>query len=120
MATKEELVQSIKDWMRIENEMKALQKELKGRRVEKKRLADDLVSIMKQNEIDCFDLSGGKLMYTKTKVKTALSKKHLIECLEKYFAQDADIKPDEVCEFILDSRPVKENEGIRHKPNKKI
>lgn len=118
MATKEELIQNIKAWMTIDSEMKELQKELKSRRAEKKKLADSLVEIMKENEIDCFDLSEGKLLYTKTNVKTALSKKHIMKCLEQYFSQDPEIKPEEVCEFILNNRDVKENESIRHKPNK--
>ena len=119
MTTKEELVQNIKAWMRIDNEMKQLQKELKERRIEQKTLADTLVTVMKSNEIDCFDLSGGKLLYTKKKAKSSLSKKHLYACLEKYFSQNPDIKPDEVCEFILESRDIKETESIRHKPDKK-
>lgn len=118
MATKEELIANIKSWMTIDNEMKALQKKMKQYRAEKKILADSLVNIMKENEIDCFDLSEGKLLYTKTKVKTALSKKHIMKCLEEYFSQEPGIKPDEVCDFILDNREVKENESIRHKPNK--
>ena len=118
MATKEQLIDNIKSWMRIDNEMKQLQKELKQRRVEKKLLADSLVEIMKDNEIDCFDLTEGKLLYTKTKVKTALSKKHIMKCLEKYFSQDPNVQPAEVCDFILENRETKENEGIRHKPNK--
>ena len=36
MATKEELVNNIKEWMQIEDEMKVLQKELKERRIKKK------------------------------------------------------------------------------------
>ena len=119
MATKEELVKNIKAWMRIDNEMKQLQKEIKTRRIEKKALADTLVNVMKSNEIDCFDLSEGKLLYTKTKVKSSLSKKHLYACLEKYFSQNPEIKSDEVCEFILESRDTKETESIRHKPDKK-
>lgn len=119
MSTKEELVQNIKAWMKIDNEMKVLQKEMKTRRIEKKALADSLVNVMKANEIDCFDLSEGKLLYTKTKVKSSLSKKHLYACLEKYFSQDAGIKPEDVCEFILESREIKETDSIRHKPDKK-
>ncbi len=118
MATKEELIQNIKSWMTIDSEMKELQKQMKIRRAEKKKLADSLVEIMKENEIDCFDLSEGKLLYTKTKVKTALSKKHIMKCLEQYFSQDPDIKSDEVCDYILNNRAVTENESIRHKPNK--
>ena len=64
MATKEELVSSIKEWIKLEDEMKLLQAELKSRRIQKKMLSDKLVDVMKNNEIDCFDMAGGKLMYT--------------------------------------------------------
>lgn len=120
MTTKEELVLNIKEWLQLENEMKTLQKELKQRRLRKKKLADDLVNIMKDNEVDSFDLSEGKILYTKRKVKAPLSKKHLKDYLHKYFSQDADVNPDEVCDFILENRLEKENESIRHKPNKNM
>ena len=115
MATKDELVQNIKSWMKIDNEMKVLQKELKERRILKKELSSGLVDIMKTNDIDCFDMTNGKLIYTKNKVKSALSKKHLDNCLTQYFAQHPDIDPSEVSEYILDKRTIKINEGIRHK-----
>ena len=60
MATKEELVNNIKEWMQIEDEMKVLQKELKERREKKKLLTSTLVDIMKTNEIDCFGYDRGK------------------------------------------------------------
>ena len=120
MTTKEELVANIKEWMRIEKEMSALQKELKNRRIRKKELSDGLVNIMKDNEVDSFDLSDGKILYTKRKVKAPLSKKHLSDYLHKYFSQHANVNPDEVCEYILENRKEKENESIRHKPNKNM
>ena len=119
MTSKEELVETIKRWMVADSEIQKYQKVIKQKRQEKKELADKLVSVMKDNEIDCFDLSEGKLLYTKTKVKAPLSKKYLTECLERYFAQNSDVNSDEVCDYILDNRAVKENENIRHKPNKK-
>jgi len=115
MTTKDELVENIRSWMKIDNEMKMLQKELKQRRELKKDLSSKLVDIMKTNEIDCFDMANGKLIYTKNNVKSALSKKHLEECLSQYFAQHPDINPGEITEFILDKRVIKVNEGIRHK-----
>ena len=84
MATKEELVNNIKEWMQIEDEMKVLQKELKERRDKKKLLTATLVDIMKTNEIDCFDMTEGKISYTKSKVKQPLSKKYLMDCLGKF------------------------------------
>jgi len=120
MTTKEELVDNIKNWMQIDTEMKLLQKELKDRRLRKKQLTESLVEIMKSNEIDCFDITEGKIIYTTNKVKAPLSKKHLMECLDKYFAADPSIKSDEISNFILESRSVKTNESIRHKPQKII
>ena len=120
MTTKEELVDNIKNWMQIDTEMKLLQKELKDRRMRKKQLTESLVEIMKSNEIDCFDITEGKIIYTTNKVKAPLSKKHLTECLDKYFAAETSIKADEISNFILESRVVKTNESIRHKPQKII
>ena len=115
MTTKDELVYNIKNWMHVDKEIKLLQKELKERRILKKKLSLSLVEIMKTNEIDCFDLTDGKLIYTKNNVKSALSKKHIEECLSLYFAQNPDIDAEEVSNFILDKRVIKINESIRHK-----
>jgi|TARA_B100001250_G_C19599798_1_gene700078 hypothetical protein len=120
MTTKEELVTNIKGWMQIDQEMKVLQRELKERRQRKKELTDSLVEIMKTNEIDCFDMSDGKIIYTKNKVRAPLSKKHLIECLGKYFEQNPGVEAGEVANFVLENREVKTKEGIRHKPPKNM
>jgi len=116
--TKEELVNTIQAYLKIDNEMKMLQKEMKDRRTIKKSLTDKLVNVMKDNEIDCFDISEGKILYQKNKVKTPLSKKHLIECLNKYFEQTPGIQAEEVTNFILDNRTEQVKESIRHKPQK--
>jgi len=115
MTTKDELVENIKSWMKVEQELKLLQKEVKERRLVKKQLSQNLVEIMKTNEIDCFDLKEGKIIYTRNNVKSALSKKHLEESLSQYFAQRPDIDPDEVSNYILEKRTIKVNECIRHK-----
>jgi|TARA_B110000285_G_scaffold41803_1_gene46047 hypothetical protein len=118
MATKEELVNSIKEWIKLEDEMKLLQSELKTRRIQKKMLSERLVDVMKNNEIDCFDMAGGKLMYTTNKVKAPLSKKYLLDSLEAYFGENPHIDSNDVAEFVLENREVKIKEGVRHKPQK--
>ena len=118
MATKEELVNNIKEWMQIEDEMKVLQKELKERRDKKKLLTATLVDIMKTNEIDCFDMTEGKISYTKSKVKQPLSKKYLMDCLGKYFEENPNVQADDVANFVMENRQVKTTEGIRHKIQK--
>ena len=118
MATKEELLFSVKEWIKADNEIKLLQAEIKKRRLQKNMLSETLVEVMKNNEIDCFDLNEGKIMYTSNKVRAPLSKKYVLESLAKYFGEDPNIDSNDVAEFVLDNREVKIKEGIRHKPQK--
>ena len=59
MQTKDELVSSIKGWIGIDSEIARLSKELKEKRAQKKKITEDLVTTMKSNDIDCFDINGG-------------------------------------------------------------
>lgn len=122
MATKEELVSNIKGWMQIDEEIRVLNRELKERRAQKKALTESLVTIMKDNEIDCFDMSAGKIMYTKNKVKAPISKKHLLSCLEQFAKANPEcqLPVGDVGNYILDTRESKLKEGIRHKPQKNV
>jgi len=120
MTTADDLRAFVKEWMEIDDEMKTLQRELKGRRARKKELTEQLVDIMKTNEIDCFDVNNGKLIYAKNKVKTPLSKKHLLESLNQYFAEHPEIEGADVGSYILDARQVKIKESIRRKGEKNI
>jgi hypothetical protein len=118
MTTKGDIVNNIKNWMKIEQEMKLLQKELKERRDKKTELTKKLVEIMKTNDIDCFDLSEGKIIYTKNNVKCPLNKTYLMNSLNKYFANNPNIKTDEIGKFIMENRETKTKESIRHKRDK--
>ena len=115
MTTKDELVDNIKNWIKVDNEMKILQQELKQRRELKKQLTESLVETMKTNDIDCFDINDGKLIFCKIKVKTSLNKKMLVASLEKYFENNPEINPEHVTEFILDNRETQIKENIRRK-----
>lgn len=116
--SKELLAQNVKGWLQIEKEMQMLQRELKQRKQKKKEYTEALVKIMKKNEIDCFDMSEGKIVFTQQKTKAPVNKHHLTECLQKYFAAKPNIPTDEIVKFILDERAVVVKENIRHKPPK--
>jgi hypothetical protein len=116
METKDELIKHIKDWMDVDSELKDIQRRAKVLRTNKKQLSESLVDVMKRNEIDCFDINNGKLIYTRNKVKSALNKKHLITALLDYFNNDAKTAQD-ISEHILETRQVKIIEGIRHRLN---
>ena len=119
METKDELVQNIKEWVKIDSEMKALQKELRERREKKKELTNNLVDVMKSNEIDCFNINNGKLIYSQNKIKSPVNKKHLIACLVKYFDDDQQTA-EEISKYIMDTREIKIKDTIRRKLPKNI
>ena len=81
MASKEELVNIIKEWIEIDDKVKELQTIIKEYKNKKKNLTLSLLTIMKNNEIDCFDINSGKIVYCKNKTKASLNKKTLIETL---------------------------------------
>lgn len=117
MDTKQELVTHIRSWIQIDNEIMELQKRIKTYREEKKKLTESLVDVMKTNEIDCFDINDGKLIYSKTKTKKAISKKTLLDSLNKYFKEDNELAK-EISEHILNSREETIKENIRRKVEK--
>ena len=74
----------------------------------------DLVTIMKDNSIDCFDITGGKLLYTQNKSKTPLSKKHLISSITEFFDGDQQMIK-KLCSHIMNSRQQVIKENIKRK-----
>ena len=116
--TKEQLVATIKEWIQTESEIKLLQKEIKMRRTRKKELSEMLVSTMKDNEIDCFDINNGKIVCRTTKTRAAINRQNLAKSLEQYFIDNPDIDTNEISNFILESRQVKETNTLVIKQNK--
>ena len=116
---KVELIEKIKIWINLDDDIRALQGELREKRKERKQNSESLVRVMRENDIDCFDLdsNGGKLIYTKRKIKKALSKKHLMTTLLKYFDNDKK-QATNINTFIMDHREEKIEENIRRKIKK--
>lgn len=114
---KEQLVNNIKEWIKMDNELSRLKKEIKERTNKKKILTENLVSIMRTNEIDCFDINGGTLIYKKNKVKKPISGKTLLESLQKYYKNDTNIA-EEITKHVMDSREEQIKETIKRKIDK--
>jgi len=115
--TKEQLVARIKDWIKIDNEIIKLKQEIKDRNDKKKTLTENLVNVMKTNQIDCFDINGGALVYKKSMVKKPINSKMLMATLQKYFKNDSEEASD-LTKFILDNREQEVKETIRRKIDK--
>jgi hypothetical protein len=121
MSTKEQLVSNIKEWIKCDNDIKELQKMMKATKERKKKLTDGIVQVMKNKEIDCFDLNDGKLIYSQSKTKSTINKQHLMVCLEKYFKESASPNmAEDLTNFILDNREIKVKDVIRRKVQKNV
>jgi hypothetical protein len=112
-ANREMLVYNIKSWITLDSRLKELQKQIKVIRKEKKLATEQLTHIMRENDIDCFDINDGKLIYCQRNIKKPLSKKHLLDSLTKYFKNKEEAK--NVGTYIMDTRGSKMVENIRIK-----
>ena len=116
METKDQLVNHVKKWIGVDEEIRMLQKQIKERKNHQKELSTELMSVMKNNDIECFDLSDGKLVYTRNKVKQPINKKLLMSTLGRFFNKEEDI--EKVTNHIMESRPEKIRENIKRKIDK--
>ena len=114
METKDELVSTIKTWIDIDNQLKDVSKAAKELREKKKNVTKNLIDVMKGNEIDCFDLKEGKLVYSQSKLKAPINKKNLLKCLVPYFENNEEFAQN-VANHILESREVTVKDNIRRK-----
>lgn len=117
METKEELINSIKGWISIDADIARLQAQLKDKRALKKQLSEQLVTTMKTNQIDCFDIKGGSILYKRSVVKKTLTGKAMLPLLEAYFAE-SEVKPEELTKYLMDNREEKVNETVRRRVDK--
>ena len=115
--TKEELINNIREWIKIDNDLNNLKKEIKNKTTQKKMLTDNLVNVMKTNSIDCFDINGGALVYSQRKTKKAISGKYLLLQLEKYYKDQPDVAK-ELTQHLLENREENIKEDIKRKIKK--
>jgi hypothetical protein len=117
METKEQLVTNIKEWIKIDTEISKLKAEIKEKNNKKKMLTDNLVTVMKANTIDCFDINGGAIVYKQSKVKKPINGKTLLAALQNYFKDDVKIAED-LAKHVLESREEQIKETIKRKIDK--
>jgi hypothetical protein len=117
METKEQLVSNIKEWIKMDTEIAELKAQIKDRTNKKKTLTENLVTVMKTNKIDCFDINGGALVYKTNKVKKPINGKTLLAALQNYYKTDPKIAED-LTKHVLDSREEQVKETIKRKVDK--
>lgn len=116
MSSKQELINTIKTWVKLDNEIRSLKKEQTARNNEKKKSTQSLIEIMKTNEIDCVDIKDGQLCYLQQNVKKPITKKNLLSILSKYYKGDIE-KATNITEYISTNREEVVRETISRKIN---
>lgn len=117
METKGQLIDAVKEWVKLDNEIRNIQKIQKDKKKAKEDISKSLMNIMKENEIDCFDLKDGQICYDKKTVKKPITKKTLFEVLTKYYEGDIH-EANNVKDFIINNREETVKESIVRKITK--
>jgi hypothetical protein len=116
LSTKEQLVNNIREWVKIDTEISQLRNEIKERNTKKKFMTESLVNVMKSNNIDCFDINDGSLIYKKNTVRKPINSKSLLSSLQNYY-KDKTMAED-LTKYILDNREEQIKETIKRKVHK--
>jgi len=117
MSSKEQLIDNIKKWVKLDNEIKELKSQENLRKKQQKELSDKLITTMKENDIDVFNIKQGQICYKQTKVKKPITKKVLMNILTKYYNNDLS-KANNLNDYILNNREETTKETLVHKSNK--
>lgn len=117
MSSQEEIIKTIREWITIDNDIRNINKELRIRKDKLKKASQNLMKMMKENDIDEFDIKGGKLVYSQTTVKKPITKKNLITILSKYYQGDIS-QALEMNKYIMDNREDVVKETIRRSIHK--
>ena len=112
MDAKQELKQYIRSYVQYDRDIKKLQNQVKLMKAHQKQISFNLMEVMRNNEIDCFDINDGQLVYKKNSVKKAIGKKFLIDILNKYFNGDED-RVNELNEYIQSNREKVDKESLQ-------
>jgi len=65
----ENLIQNIKTWMELDRDIEGLQKQMKELKTKKKAINENLTKMMKNNNLDCIDVTSGQIRYSKKQSK---------------------------------------------------
>tara|TARA_B110000046_G_C12640669_1_gene252563 strand:- start:73 stop:489 length:417 start_codon:yes stop_codon:yes gene_type:complete len=114
---KELLKTNVKNYLEMDDQIKALNKAIVERRKKKNELSEEILGTMKKFEIDNMNTKNGKLIYSSSKSTKPLNKSNLISGLNLYF-KDED-KAKNVSKLVLDSREKVDKVKLRRTINKK-
>jgi TolA-binding protein len=112
------LLDRVKSWVQLDNQIRNLNARLKELRKEKKTQNESMIQLMKDKEIDNFDLKDGQIQYKRATKREPLTQSRLLAILSahpQFGAEQARMVHD----FVMENRQVIETDVIVRKTPKK-
>ena len=106
----EEFVEVVKNWVKIDDEIRKRNAEIKELKTEKKEFENFILQYMGQINENVINISDGKLRLNKSKTKGPLKQESIQKALFD-ITQDSN-KAVQMTKYILDSRPVTERVNL--------
>ena len=113
---KDNLKENVKEYLEIDDQIKALNKAIVERRKQKSKLSADILTMMNKFEIDNMNTKNGRLIYSVSNTSKPISKKNLVDGLNIYFKNEDTAKS--VSQIVLDSRQKVEKITLKRTINK--
>ena len=109
----EKFQQNIKDWVRLDGQIKEFNEQLKQIRTEKSTLQANIYDFVQENDLESstIKISDGKLKFTQTKQTPPLSLGFIESCLQEKLNND-DLVSD-LMEYIKSKREPKISSEIK-------
>ena len=114
---KEQLKSSVREYLKIDDQMTALSKALRERRKRKKELSEIILKLMETHDITHMNLKDGKLVYKESNNLVPLNKTQLTSALALYLRDEH--KALELCDFIMKNRSRKKKARLKRTKKKK-
>jgi hypothetical protein len=107
-----ELPALLKEWIRVGEEISAIDSQLREKRKASKALKETILRIMQGNKVQQINTNKGAVVDRKRKIKEAISAKFMKKCLLEYNKGDTE-KTNQIFEFVENKRKEEEKHDLK-------
>lgn len=113
MSNSNNFEENIKNWVKIDNELKTQNEKVKNLREQRNEVLNDINIYIDTNNLNnaTVSISDGKLKFTNNRVVNPLTLKYVQSCLEN-FIKDAN-SVSKIMDYIKDNREIKNTPDIK-------
>lgn len=112
----EEFVEIVKNWVKIDDEIRQKNNEIKELKDEKKEYETFILEFMQNNNENVINISDGKLRVNKSTTKSGLKQENIQSSLFD-LTRDPN-KALQMTKYILDNRPISERVNLKRTKNR--